>query len=282
MYQITLTYRFKTIIFSVTILAILLIAFYNFELASNLIFTHVFVIIPNHFKVKKEDRLICRLFVAYGFNVVAEKPLEKSMTKRFELITKNETKDLLKDLKEEQTYPLLKTKIDFNGQGLLHLERDFSHIVIENNHFKEYLNSENIEGIVINETKTTQSEKYTRFIKALIQSEPTQNDDLYKKEVGYKYEIVLLNNPYILQKNEWLHAKILYEGKPLINKIITARNRYKGESATYQYSKTDSEGVCSFKVERFGEWFIESTHMIPCLNEKTDWESYWACYSFGF
>lgn len=258
-----------------------LISIYNFDPTTGFVIAHVFVIIPNTFKVKKEDNLICRLFVAYGFNVVAEKPLEKSMSKRFELISQNGTKNLLENLTEEQTYPLLKTKVDFDGQALLHLERDFSLITIENEHFKKYLNSENIEGIEIDETKTAQTEKYKRFIKALIQSKSTPNDDLYKKEIGYKYEIVLLNDPYTLQKNEWLHAKILYQGKPLTNKIITARNRYKGDSATYQYSKTDLEGVCSFKIERFGEWFLETTHMIPCSEKEVDWESYWACYSFG-
>lgn len=258
-----------------------LISIYNFDPTTGFVIAHVFVIIPNTFKVKKEDNLICRLFVAYGFNVVAEKPLEKSMTNNFKLITNNGTKNLLENMVEEQTYPLLKTKIDFDGQGLLQLERNFSHITIENEHFKGYLNAENIQNIVIDETKTAQTERYTRFIKALIQSTPTTNDELYKKVVGYKYEIVLLNNPYSLEKNDWLHAKILYEGKPLTNKVITARNRYKGDSATYQYSKTDLDGICSFKIERFGEWFLETTHMIPCQNEKTDWESYWACYSFG-
>lgn len=272
----------KKTILLLTLLVIALLTIYNFQLASHLILAHVFVIIPNNFRVKKEDDLIFRLFVAYGFNIVAEKPLDKLITKRFELITEDKTKNLLESLQQEERYPLLKTKVDFNGQGLLHLERDFTTIAIENNHFKEYLNSENIEGIKIDETKAIQTERYTRFIKALIQSDAATDDNLYKKVIGYKYEIVLLNNPYTLQKNDWLHAKILYNGKPLENKIITARNRYKGDSATYQYSKTDAQGVCSFKIERLGEWFIETTHMIGLeANQETDWESYWACYSFG-
>lgn len=272
----------ETGLLTIIILVISLTIIYVFELNPNLIIAHVFVIIPANFRVKKEDSLLCRLFVAYGFNIVAEKPLQKSMTKRFELVTKNGTKNILKNLEEEETYPILKTKVDFEGQALLHMERDFSKISIENNSFKKYLNSENIQNIVIDETKKEQTERYARFIKCLIQGDESNGNYLFDKVVGYTHEIVLLTNPYELQKNEWLYAKVLYKGEPLKNKIITARNRYKGESATYQYSKTDEEGICSFKIERLGEWFIESTYMIPLAKEEEmDWESYWACYSFG-
>lgn len=70
-------------------------------------------------------------------------------------------------------------------------------------------------------------------------------------------------------------------GKPLANKIITARNRIGSESAIALTSRTDAKGICSFKIIRKGEWFIHATQMIPCPDKTdSDWESFWASYSF--
>ena len=70
-------------------------------------------------------------------------------------------------------------------------------------------------------------------------------------------------------------------GKPLLNKVITARNRVGSESAMATTCRTDTNGICNFKITRKGEWFIHTTHMIPCPNlTDSDWESFCASYSF--
>jgi uncharacterized GH25 family protein len=69
---------------------------------------------------------------------------------------------------------------------------------------------------------------------------------------------------------------------PLVDKVITARNRLGSQPAIHQYARTDSQGICSFKLERAGEWFVHATHMISCPDpDDSDWESFWASYSFG-
>ena len=59
-------------------------------------------------------------------------------------------------------------------------------------------------------TKTEQSERYTRYIKTLIQSNPKPNDEIYKTTVGHNFEIVLLQNPYGLKQGSWIKAKVLF------------------------------------------------------------------------
>ncbi len=50
----------------------------------------------------------------------------------------------------------------------------------------------------------------------------------------------------------------------------------------FQYSRTDDDGKCAFKLEREGDWFFHATHMIASSNQKdTDWESFWTTFSFG-
>lgn len=243
--------------------------------------SHDYVLLARNFIVKKGEKLAVQLFVAYGFNIVDEKPFDHKNTVSLKLISENGEKNLIGQ-GQEGGLPFIETTVDFNGLGLMHMERAQAFISIENEGFKNYIREEHIDNIYIDETKKEQTERYRRFIKTLIQSDKKANDQLYKKVIGYPYEIVLLENPYEKKKKDWLKVQILLNGKPMQNKVITARNRYKGESAIYQYSRTNSEGICTFRLEREGEWFIHSTHLFHSRDKsKSDWESYWACYSFG-
>ena len=246
------------------------------------VFAHEYVLIAYNYIVKEGEKLELHFFVADGFNILLERPVQKPITKIFELINENGKTDLLSKSKDG-ALPILEMDVDFKGLGLIHMERDYARITLPNDEFKSYLEVDNIENIKINDsTKTEQSERYTRYIKTLIQSNPKPNDEIYKTVVGQNFEIVLLQNPYELRKGDWISAKVLFMGKPLINKVITARNRIGNESAIFQYSRTDENGKCSFKLEREGDWFFHATHMIASPDKNdTDWESFWTTFSFG-
>ena len=246
------------------------------------VFAHEYVLIAYNYIVKEGEKLELHLFVADGFNIELERPVQKSITKKFELINQNGKTDLLPRL-TDGALPVLEMEVDFKGLGLIHMERDYAQITLPNDRFKSYLELDNIENIKIDDsTKTEQSERYTRYIKALVQSNPKQNDHIYRTVVGHNFEIVLLKNPYLLKKGDWIDAKVLFMGKPLKNKVITARNRSGNEPAIFQYSRTDDDGKCAFKLEREGDWFFHATHMIASSNQNdTDWESFWTTFSFG-
>jgi uncharacterized GH25 family protein len=71
-------------------------------------------------------------------------------------------------------------------------------------------------------------------------------------------------------------------GKPFNNKIVTARNRTGDKPVITKTATTDINGICSFNLSRKGDWFVHVTHMIPCPDKAdSDWESFWASYSFG-
>jgi uncharacterized GH25 family protein len=109
-----------------------------------------------------------------------------------------------------------------------------------------------------------------------------KNDTLYKTITAQNFEIILLQNPYTLQPGNTLQVKVLFMGKPLANKVISARNRTGSEPEILLNSRTDAKGICSFKISRKGDWFLHATHMIPCPDmADADWESFWASYSFG-
>lgn len=246
------------------------------------LFAHEYVLMAYNFIVKEGEKLELHLFVADGFNIQLERPFQESITKSFELINENGKTDLLSKSKDG-AFPIFKMNVDFKGLGLIHMERDYAKITLSNDKFKSYLQGDNIENIKIDDsTKTEQTERYTRYIKTLIQSNPKTNDDIYKTIVGHNLEIILLQNPYELGQGDWISAKVLFMGKPLTNKAITARNRIGNESALFQYSRTDEKGICSFKLEREGDWFFHATHMIPSTDRnEADWESFWTTFSFG-
>jgi len=79
---------------------------------------------------------------------------------------------------------------------------------------------------------------------------------------------VLLQNPYLLQKDDVLKAQVFFMGKPLTNKLITARNRTGSEPATAFTSRTNANGICSFQIKRKGDWFIHSTLIIPARTRQ--------------
>ncbi len=245
--------------------------------------SHEYILIASSFKLSKGDTLEAHLFVADGFNIELERPIQKSITQNFELISNNQTVDLLQNA-TDGSFPIIKTKVDFDGLGLIHMERDYAFITLSNEKFKEYLKEDYIENIQIDtKNKTSQRERYSRYIKSLIQSgNANKLDTLHKKIVHQAFEIVLLDNPYLLKVGNQIKAQVFFRGKPLANKKITARNRVGGLAATKQITTTNENGICNFTINRKGDWFIHATHMIACSEPiVADWESFWVSYSFG-
>ena len=250
---------------------------------STLLFAHEYVLLAYKFKVQKGDTLEMHLFVADGFNIQLERPLEKTKTRKFELISQNGTTDLMEN-KKEDALPVVNRVVDFEGLGLIHMERDYSRISLTTDKFLEYLKEDHLDNIVVKKDplKKLQRERYSRYIKSLVLSGKNNGGTEYKKVVGQQFEIVLLQNPYLLHAGNVLQAQIFFMGKPLANKIITARNRTGSENTIAVTSRTNTKGICQFIVSRKGDWFIHATHMIPCPDKNdSDWESFWASYSFG-
>lgn len=256
--------------------------FLIFTLLTSYSFSHEYILIAHNFFVNQGEKLELHLFVADGFNIELERPFQEKITNKFELINENGKKDLSTKTKDGNI-PIIEIDVDFKGLGLIHMERDYARITMSNEKFKDYLQGDNIENIVIDENKKLeQTERYTRYIKALVQSNIKTNDSVHKVIVGHNLEIVLLDDPYKKRIGDWINAQIFFLGKPLENKVITARNRLGNQAASFQYSRTNQEGICSFKIERAGDWFIHLTHMIKSRDiNDSDWESFWATYSFG-
>ncbi len=111
-------------------------------------FAHEYILLAYKYKLQKGDTLEMHLFVADGFNIQLERPMQTANTKRFELLTENGTTDLL-PITENKSLPILERKVDFDGLGLVHIERDFARISLATDKFKAYLKEDHIENILI-------------------------------------------------------------------------------------------------------------------------------------
>ncbi|MEO7312857.1 MAG: DUF4198 domain-containing protein [Chitinophagaceae bacterium] len=245
---------------------------------------HEYFLSAYHYKVKKGDTLEVHLFVADGLNVQLERPMQYSKTISFQLFHSNGTIDLLAAT-PDKNLPMVERTVDFDGLGLMVLNRNNTPHVMETQKFLDYLKEDHLENITVPKSAMgkPQREQYSRYIKGLVLSgKVTAIDTTYKKVLGQNMEIVFLNNPYLLTKDDVLKVQVFFLGKPLANKVITARNRKGSLAATEQTSRTNAQGICSFKLGRNGEWLIHATHMIASPDKAVaDWDSFWASYSFG-
>lgn len=92
-------------------------------------FAHEYILIAHKFRVAKGDTLGLHLFVADGFNIELERPMQTAITKKFELLNENVTVNLLAETKEG-SLPIVNRVADFDGLGVVHLERDYARITL--------------------------------------------------------------------------------------------------------------------------------------------------------
>ncbi len=149
--------------------------------------------------------------------------------------------------------------------------------------FEHYLKEEGLDAILKhrrdnNETSEPGREIYSRCAKALVCVGPAANQPA-DRPLGLTLEIIAEKNPYTLAVGDELPVRLLYEGKPLADILLDARNR--DEQENVQSARTNRDGRASFKITRPGFWLLAAVHMTPAPEgAAADWESVWASLSF--
>jgi len=237
---------------------------------------------PEQFTLSKGDTLIVHQLVGHELVSELELPLLRHLTPRFELVSTNGSVNLLNDLPNAEVNPVLNKKLDREGISLLTMEHDFFYDEFPNETFLKYLKYEELINKYGDQLAKTpkQSERYARTMKSLVKVGKVTNGDIYKKVLGKKAEIVVLNNPYLLKPGEDLKVQVLFDGKPLPNQLVMAINGDGKTSGTTLKARTTSDGIANFKLNQKGTWLIRLVYLRPCPDPYTDWESFWASYTF--
>lgn len=250
---------------------------------ANSVFAHEYWLEPEKFFLSPGEQTSVRLFVGDGLiKDREERPFQKDKTPMFSIYTQNGQKDLLGTL-TEGVFPIYQFSGDSPGNYFLAMERNWSYITLEPDKFDDYLREDGMEYIVaerekFGESKKQGRERYGRFVKGLLQV-GDKRDDIYKKKLGFKLELIPNDNPYSKKVGDTVSFQVLFNGKPLANVTVFADNR---ESQT-QKMVTDKHGKFSFVLGKSGLWLARLVYMQRCKTDcgEADWESFWSAYTFG-
>ena len=258
-------------------------------------YSHDVWLFPERFVLMRGDTLIVHQLVGTELDTEEDLALLVTMTPRFELITPQGTVDLLSELPDLRTLPViqpvLKRKLDFEGLALVTMDHAFIYEDWSHEQFLEYLEHEEFD---IEEFEPhmgrgpIESERYRRTLKALVQVGGVTGGDLHKRVVGQRVEILLLQNPYVLSPGDVLEVQVLFEGKPLHDKLVMAFHKTGPGVVTKSRARTNRDGIARFTLDDRGPWLIRLVHMLPCAEradldceEDAYWEGHWASYSFA-
>ena len=256
-------------------------------------YPHDIWLVAEQFRLAKGDTLTVRQLAGSELEVETEIEVLRRMTPRFELVTASGSIDLMKELPDMRTRPVVKPvlerKLDFEGQALLAMDHAFIHHEMSREKFLEYLEHEDFKMEEFRPHlggRAQQRERYARTMKCLVQVGDSRGGELHKKVLGQKLEILLLQNPFLLDLGDELDVQVLFDGKPAPDHLVAAFNGDGERLIAESKTRTNEDGIARFNLEREGFWLIRLIHLLPCSEssggdcEYVDWESHWTSYSF--
>ena len=209
--------------------------------------------------------------------------LNRHKVERLDIQSLGMVKNLLKEVKQTAggnlSYKFIK-----EGTHLLALESNSAYLELEGAKFNAYLKEDGMDEILdartsANELDKPSKEYYKRFAKLLVQS-GARTDDTFRKRVGFRYEIVPLQNPYTLKSGDYLECRVLWEGKPSPHSMVKIWS-HAGNKTFLQDLYTEDDGTVKFPISSEGPWMVSSVKMVASEKEGADYESFWASFVFA-
>lgn len=182
-------------------------------------------------------------------------------------------------------------------------------IEMEAERFNNYLEHDGVVDMLShrkenNEVDEDAVEKYSKHVKTIFQVGGKTSED-WKTVFNYPIEFVPLENPYELHKGHHFKARLLLNGEPLKNQLISVGNKSAETSSTESHShrngkkhshsvedneghthdalmelRTDKNGVVDFEITSSGVWFLKTIHMEKSIEAGLTHESNWATLTF--
>lgn len=245
-------------------------------------FAHEFWLQPKKYRYKVGEEVSIDFMV--GENFTGEFwDLTRHKVETAQVISAYGKKDLKTTVKSTKGNNLI-YKLANEGTHLFTMTSNQAYIELDAEKFNAYLEEDGIEDIAALRKKNNQTDKpsrenYSRYAKLLVQS-GNKTDDVYKRKVGFKVEIIPLANPYTLKNGDYLECEILYEGKPLPHQLVKIWN-FVGNRAFLQDAYTENDGRVKFPVSSTGPWMVSFVKMIESTKPNIDYESMWSSLVFG-
>ena len=249
------------------------------------LFAHEFWLMPSKFKVAVNESINLTFYVGedftgeiWGNRVKRTSKLTHFAGKMVEDLTplavKNDSSDLV-------------LKFEKEGTHVLTMESKNSFIALEAEKFNAYLKDDGIDNIYQLREKQGElgkpsKERYRRCVKTLIQV-GSKTDKTFKRNTGMPLEIIPLQNPYTLKMGDKMTVQVLFNGKPLADKMIVTWNKTATTKTRQQKLRTDAKGLMTFPLDQTGQWMVSTVQMIPVENDaEANYQSYWGNLTFEF
>lgn len=202
----------------------------------------------------------------------------------FFLLSASGRRDISADLREDQQpLTVLSPGGRTMGTFVLALDAAPKDIEIAAEKFQAYLLEERLVDALLwragaGKEDDPGRERYSRCMKAIVQIGP-KLDPVATQATGQEIEIVPLAHPYSIAVGGALEVQVLFKGRPLAGRAITAANRFR-TSVSKKTVRTDASGRASFVLSRAGDWMFRLVHIEPASGD-VDYRSYWANLTFS-
>lgn len=170
------------------------------------------------------------------------------------------------------------------GAVLVALRLHTHPITLEAEKFARYVGDEDAARRVAphflgGETTAPQRESYTKYAKALIESD-AGGGDIFRIVVGHRLEIIPLLPPASVCLGTCLPVQVLFDGEPASGLRLSSGSENLG-GGYIAHTKTDKAGWALVKLTTPGRWFVRTHHIRPHADSRTaDWESFWSSLTF--
>jgi uncharacterized GH25 family protein len=249
---------------------------------SSLALAHEFWMQPKKFRYAVGEEVKIDLLVGENFSGESW-DLTKHKVETAQVISaygKKDLKSTVKATKENNLFYKLATE----GTHLFSLTSNQAYLELDAEKFNAYLEEDGIDDILALRKKNNELDKpsreiYSRFAKLLVQS-GNKADDVFKRKLGFKVEVIPLQNPYSLKNGDYLECEIQYEGKPLPHQLVKVWS-FIGNRAFLQPVYTENDGRLKFPISNTGPWMVSFVKMVESTKPNTDYESMWASLVFG-
>lgn len=262
-----------------TLITFLMLAF----IGSSYVFGHEFWLMPNKFKVKVKEFMTLNFYVGEDFTGEIWGKRKERTLKVTDFVGKKQT-DLTADVLKTDSNDIV-LNFDKEGTHVVTMRSKNSFIALQAEKFNAYLKDDGIDNIYELRQKNGDLDKpsrelYSRCAKTLIQV-GDKTDKTFKQNTGMPLEIIPLQNPYAAKMGDKMTVKILFDNKPLANKMVVTWNKTATTKTRQQKLRTNDKGEMTFTLDEKGQWMVSTVHMIALMdNPEGNYQSFWGNLTF--
>lgn len=249
---------------------------------------HEFWLDPDKFIYKRGEKINVRFYA--GENFIGENwSGNKDRIESLHLYFGGVNDDLSKQLTDAAGDSLEMVLLD-EGTYLVAFNSNNALIELPAPEFNQYLSEQGLNDILKkrklnNETDSIGLEYYQRCAKTLFQV-GNLKDRTYNIKTKLALDIIPLSNPYLINGQDSLRLKILFNNEPLPGSPVNIRHKVEDSTQSARLI-TDENGEIVFSVSGTGKWMISTVVMEEYKGPQkaltvSQWQSYWGTLTWGY